>query len=234
MTTLLHLDASVRSGERSLSRRLSREFVEAFAWEVPDTRVLRRDLGAMPPPYVDEAWIAAAFTAADARTAQMNDALAISDELVGEVEAADVIVVGTPMYNYGMPAPLKAWLDQVVRIGRTFSFDLARGDFPVEPILSGKALVLLTSAGEFGFEPGGARSGMNHLNPHFAANQGFLGVSSTHHLGVEYQEFGDARHQRSLDVALSSITKVAAEVAARVRPRRSEAPRLMAPMYGEA
>ncbi|CAA9526315.1 MAG: FMN-dependent NADH-azoreductase [uncultured Sphingomonas sp.] len=234
MTTLLHIDASVRSGERSLSRRLSREFVEALTWEVPNLRVLQRDLGALPPPYVDEEWIAAAFTAADSRTAGMNDALAVSEELIGELEASDVIVVGTPMYNYGMPAPLKAWLDQVVRVGRTFCFDLARGDFAIQPILSGKALVLLTSAGEFGFEPGGVRGAMNHLNPHFATVQGYLGVSSIHHLGVEYQEFGDARHRRSLDVALSSIPKVAAEVASRVRPSRVDAPGAMTFMYGEA
>lgn len=79
-------------------------------------------------------------------------ALALSDELVDELERAEVLVLGTPMYNYGMPTALKGWVDHVIRINRTFSFDLARGDFPLRPILSGKTLVLLTSSGEFGFD----------------------------------------------------------------------------------
>lgn len=212
MSTILHLDASVR-GERSLSRRLSRGFVEAWLAQAPDTRVLRRDLAAVPPPYVDQAWIAAAFTLADARTAEMNDLLAASDELIGELEAADVIVLGTPMYNYGMPARLKAWVDQVVRVGRTFSFDLARGDFPLEPILSGKALVLLTSTGEFGFETGGVRDGMDHLSTHVATVQGYLGARDMYHVGIEYQEFDDERHQGSVAAAATDIPELARRVA---------------------
>ncbi len=216
LPTLLHIDASV-GGESSLSRRLSRDFVEAWVGQAPDTRVLRRDLAAVPPPYVDQTWIAAVSTAADARTPEMNDVLAASDELIGELEAADVIVLGTPMYNWGMPARLKAWVDQIVRIGRTFSFDLARGDFPLEPLLSGKALVLLTSAGEFGFEPGGVREGMNHLAPHVATLQPYLGICDTYHVGIEYEEFGDDRHRASMAAAAARIPELAATVAGRLR-----------------
>ncbi len=143
----------------------------------------------------------------------MREMLAASDHLIGELEAADVIVLGTPMFNYGLPARLKAWVDQVIRVGRTFSFDLARGDYPLEPILSGKMLVLLTSTGEFGFEPGGVRAHMNHLDTHIGAVRAYLGVSEWFHIGVEYQEFGDARHAASLDAAVAAVPRLAAQLA---------------------
>lgn len=202
--TLLRIDASVR-GERSLSRRLADVFMAEWARRRPADRIIGRDIGRSPPPFIDEAWIAAAFADPDARTPAQNAALAVSDELIAELEAADVLVVATPMYNYGLPAGLKAWVDQVVRIGRTFSFDLERGDLPLEPILAGKTMVLLTASGEFGFAAGGARAGMNHLDTHLRTLARYFGVDAIHHVGVEYQEFGDARHAASVERAHAAV-----------------------------
>ncbi|WP_421877930.1 FMN-dependent NADH-azoreductase [Pacificispira sp.] len=204
MTTLLHIDASPRA-ERSLTRTLSASFIDSWQRIHPDDQVIRRDIGLQPPPALTEAWIAAAFTAPEARTPAQHDILGLSDTLISELERADVVVIGTPMHNYGMPTALKAWVDHVIRIGRTFSFDLERGDFPLRPILSGKHLALLTSAGEFGFEPGGARESMNHLDTHIRAIQHYLGIAQTHHVAIEYQEFGDQRHKQSVDDALAAI-----------------------------
>ena len=215
MTTLLHLDASVR-GQRSLSRRLSQAFVAAWAAAYPNGTIHRRDLAEGAPPFVDEAWIAASFTKPHARTPEMHLQLAWSDTAIGEVEAADVIVIGTPMFNYGMPARLKAWIDQVVRVDRTFSFDLARGDWPLEPVLSGKALVLLTSTGEFGFAPGGVRADMNHLDTHLRIAGRYLGVAHCFHLGIEFQEFGDSRHAASVSAALAALPELVEAVATRL------------------
>ncbi len=212
MGTLLHIDVSVR-GAHSLSRDLSRRFVDGWVKAYPDTYVLRRDLALTPPPFVDQGFLAAAFTAAEERTAGMRAALAVSDVLISEVEASDVLVLGTPMYNYGMPAPLKAWVDQVIRIGRTFSFDLVRGDFPLAPILSGKALVLLTASGEFGFAPGGVREEANHLDTHFAVIRHLLGADMLFHAGVEYQEFKDDRHAASIAAAQAAIPSLVQQVA---------------------
>jgi FMN-dependent NADH-azoreductase len=204
MTTLLHLDASPR-GERSLSRRLSRQFVKAWLARRPGDRVIARDVGRQPPPFIDEAWIAAAFTAPAQRTPDQRAALAASDELIDELAAADVIVLGVPMHNYGMPAALKAWLDNVMRIDRTFTFDLARGDFPIEPILAGKTLVVLSSRGEFGFAPGGVRAHKNQLDPHLASVAPYLGVAASHSIAIEYQEFRDARHEASIARAHAAV-----------------------------
>lgn len=214
MTTILHLDASARS-ERSLSRRLSRRFVEAWSGYRPEDRIIRRDLAVSPPPHVTEAWIAAAFTAPEQRDAAMRQALAWSDAAIDELEAADLIVLGTPMYNYGMPSALKAWFDQVIRIGRTFSFDLARGDYPIEPMLAGKRLVVLSGRGEFGFQPGGIREQLNQLDPHIATCARYVGVAADaiDTITIEYQEFGGERHASSIAEAEARLDALVAELA---------------------
>jgi len=204
MTTLLHIDASARV-TRSLSRKLSRDFIDTWKRRQPDDTIIRRDIGLNPPPATTEAWIAAVFADPAARTAQQRETIALSDTLIDELDRADIIVLGTPMYNYGMPTSLKGWVDQVVRIGKTFTFDLARGDFPLEPIMSGKKMVLLTSAGEFGFAPGGVRAEMNNLIPHIRTIQHYLGVSECHHVAIEYQEFADARHEESIASAHAAL-----------------------------
>ena len=215
MATLLHIDASARAA-RSLTRRLSRLFVDEWVRLRPDDGVRRRDLGLEPPPHVTEAWIAAAFTPPAERTPARRAALAPSDAYVAEVKAADLLVLVAPMYNYGMPSALKAWVDQVARVGETFSFDLARGDFPIAPTLSGKRLVVLSARGEFGFRPGGARERSNHFDPHLAACAHYFGVAprDVHLVDVEYQEFGDGRFARSLTEAEARAVALARELAA--------------------
>ena len=209
--TLLRVDASARS-TRSVTRELGDRFVEEWRSCRPGDRVIVRDVGTAPPPAVSEEWIAAAF--AEERTDQQRQALALSDELIDEVEQADLIVLATPMYNYGMPAALKAWFDQVIRIGRTFSFDLARGDHPLEPTLSGKELVVLSSVGEFGFGPGGVNESAGHLIPHIKTASKYLGVADrVRSIEVEYQEFKDERHAASRAAATREISKLVLELA---------------------
>lgn len=200
MTTLLRIDASAQQQDRSLTRMLTTLFTTELLQTNPDTKVITRDIGQDPIPAIDHRFIHAAFTPPEAREDWMTDRLALSDALIEEVMAADIIVLGAPMYNYGMPAALKGWIDHIARIGRTFSFDLARGDYPIEPILKGKQLVVLSSRGEFGFEPGGPRSHLNTLDPAIAACAHYFGVDTAHiqTVAIEYQEFKDARHDRSV------------------------------------
>lgn len=204
MTTLLHIDASARS-DRSLSRKLSQAFVEAWVDRDDKTQVIVRDVGHNPPPFVTEAWIAAVFTPEEHMTSEKREEIRLSDELIDEIDRADVIIMGTPMYNYGMPAALKSWFDKVIRIGKTFTFDLDRGDYPLEPIMNGKKLVILSSRGEFGFGPGGVREAMNHLDTHIQTCAHYLGVNETHVISIDYQEFGDARHEASIADAFDAI-----------------------------
>jgi len=212
MTTLLQINASARNG-RSVSRKLSDAFVSAWMQLEPTAQIIARDVGAHPPPFITEEWIAAAFTPEQNATQAQRDALRLSDELIDEVDRANVIVIGTPMYNYGMPATLKAWFDAVIRIGKTFTFDLARGDFPLEPVMRGKKLVILSSHGEFGFGPGGVRERMNHLETHIRTCAHYLGVDESHAISISYQEFDDARHQASVADAFAAVPVLVRELA---------------------
>ena len=214
MATILHIDASAR-GERSVSRMLSGHFLEAWRTARSDDRVIYRDIGREPPPHVTESWISAVFTPPDQLTAEQRQLVALSDRDIADLEAAHLVVLGTPMYNYGMPSALKAWIDQVVRINKTFTFDLARGDFPLAPVMTGKTLVMLMAKGEFGFDPGGIRQHMNHLEPHIRTVAHYLGVTEHHHIAIEYQEFGGERHDASITTARSRAGELARTLAAR-------------------
>lgn len=221
MTTLLQIDASSRI-TRSISRSMTNKFTEQWLNIRSGDKVIKRDVGKNPPPAIGEAWIDAAFTAVEKRTRQQETALKISDELLAELEVADLIVMGAPMYNYGMPSALKAWIDQIIRINRTFSFDLARGDRPIEPLLTGKILVILCSSGEGGFEPGGVRATMNHLDPHIVTVSSLFGVSKHYVVRVEYQEFNDERHQKSLALANRAISKLVQQLTQQIEDRADE------------
>lgn len=212
--TILRVDASARR-ERSLSRALADRFVSEWRARWPHDAWLHHDVGSAPPPAVSEAWIGAAFTPKTERSSEQGRLLALSDTLIADLRKADLLLIAAPMYNYGMPAALKAWVDQVVRVDETFTFDLGRGDWPLEPILEGKSLVILTSSGEFGFAPGGLRAGMDHLTPHLRTLSKYLGVSETYRVAIEYQEFGDERHHRSVAAAQADAVRLVEELSER-------------------
>lgn len=216
MTVLLRVDASAHI-DRSITRQMTDRLIDGWRASEPDVQIVPRDVGLRPPSIVSEASIRAAFTPPEQRTPSMKDTLAESKILIDEVRRADVLVLGAPLYNYGLPASLKAWIDQIVRVNETFSFDLRRGDFPIRSTLSGKSLVVLFSRGEFGFEPGGVRDGWDHLNPHLRTiATRLLGIDAKdiHEIASEYQEFNDERHQRSRERALADANELGSRLAA--------------------
>ena len=225
-TNVLHINSSARTSERSLTRALGATFLSAYRELEPGIEVVSRDVGAEPVSPIDENWIAAAFTEPGERTEMMKARLRLSDELIDEVVAADLIVIGAPMYNYGPPASLKGWIDQVARIGRTFSFDLSRGDFPIEPILEGKKLVILSSRGEFGFEPGGLRGSSNALDVALTSCAHYWGVApqDIYKITIEYQEFKDERHRRSVKQAHQQARELGLKLASSAKLQVSPSP----------
>ncbi|AVO36836.1 FMN-dependent NADH-azoreductase [Pukyongiella litopenaei] len=136
--TLLHIDASVRR-DGSATRGLTARIVE----RLDAARVLYRDLGAAPLPLIDDAWVSANFTPADARSEAQRATLALSDDLVAELAAADTIVIGLPVYNFSVPAGLKAWIDLIARAGVTFQYteNGPRG------LLTGKRVIVAMASG---------------------------------------------------------------------------------------
>jgi FMN-dependent NADH-azoreductase len=120
MPTLLSLEVSPR-GDRSVSRALGRRFIDHWKRKNPDGRVISRDLNAARIPYMDNDWIAGVYAPAEVpRTPEMQRALDLSSELIAELQAADLLFICTPMYNFTIPAALKSWIDYVVRPGYTF------------------------------------------------------------------------------------------------------------------
>lgn len=224
---ILHLDSSARSGlsgtdrHGSHTRRLSHRFVDAWTRLHPGDSVTYRDVGQEPPAPVTGAWIAASFTPPDRRSDAMREVLRESDRLSGEVIEADLIVIGAPMYNFGVPAPLKAWIDNVVRVGVTFGFDRGRDGAPYWPMLpGGKRLVILTARGDHGYGPGGRLEAMNLVEAGLTVPFAYIGLIETHSIAIEYDEFADHRLATSIRSAEADVDRLAAALAAERSSRR--------------
>jgi FMN-dependent NADH-azoreductase len=160
--TVLHIDASARIQD-SVSRTLSAKLVDQQNAET----VLRRDLSD-GIPLLTENWVTGTFTPADARSDAQNEALTFSDTLVAEVIAADTIVIGTPIYNFGAPAVLKAWIDQIARAGVTFQYT----ENGPKGLLEGKEVIIAVASG--GTQIG---SDYDFASPYLKFALGFLGIT---------------------------------------------------------
>ncbi len=173
MATLLQIDVSSR-GEYSVSKKLSAAFAEQWKSKHLDGKVVVRDLTKTALPFVDLPWIAGAYSTPDQHTPEQKEALRISDELIAEIQGASEIVIGTPMYNFGVPAALKAWIDHVSRFGKTFNM----GENGYEGLLGGrKATFLIASGGNYA--PGSPAQRLNYESTYLEAIFGFLGITET-------------------------------------------------------
>jgi FMN-dependent NADH-azoreductase len=153
MPTLLAIEVSPRFGY-SISRKLTAVFVEEWKAANPGGSVVVRDLVKTDLPFVDLAWIGGAFTPSEAHSPEMTTAIKVSDDLFAELKAADRIVIGTPMYNFMIPAALKAYIDHIVRVGVTFSADnkvfVTTGNSAGMGLLTGKSAdIILASGGDY-------------------------------------------------------------------------------------
>ena len=139
MPTLLVIESSPR-GDQSVSRGLTAEFVKDWRDAHPNGQVVERDLMEADLPFVTLPWLGAYFTPPEHHTGEMKEILKLSDELVAELLAADHIAIGTPVYNYNVPAVLKAWIDHIVRKGLTLGFE-------GEGLVHGKTCTVLMASG---------------------------------------------------------------------------------------
>ena len=178
MTHILHVNSSPR-GDASQSRTLSAEVVEAMKTAHPDVTVTDRDLGHQTIPFVTEPFIYAMYTPEEARTPEQKELLTLSDELVDELFAADVYVFGVPMYNFGVPAVFKAYIDYVARANRTFN------PATYEGLLKNKKAIVVSAHGGAGYGPGQERESYNQLVPTLRGVLGFLGVTDVEFISVE-------------------------------------------------
>jgi FMN-dependent NADH-azoreductase len=171
MAMLLHIDSSPLYG-RSVSRELTAAFVTQWKASHPDGRVVDRDLNATAMPPITAAWVGAAYTLEKARTPQQKEVLSLSDYLLAELEQADEYVIGVPMHNFGVPSVLKLWIDQIARVGRTFSY--ADGK-PKGLLVGKKATFIIATGGKYDAQT--QMASFNFVEPYLRSVFGFLGVT---------------------------------------------------------
>lgn len=229
MTHLLHLDASARPGlagtdkHGSHSRSLSHRFISQWIGHRERDSVTYRDIGQNPPSFINHDWIASSFTPEEHRETWMKETLAESDRLVDELIAADVLVIGTPFYNFGMPAALKAWIDQIVRPGRTVAIDESKLPDPYVPLLADRPrhAVILTARGGIGFGPGGDMAHMNNLEPNLVTALNFIGITRIHQIAIEGQETGGDVLAASVAEAMGQVDQLVVELQAELNVPRA-------------
>lgn len=209
MAQLLHIDSSPRE-KRSRSRQMTEELVKRWKYIYPDDKVVYRDLGHYPVPHVDEPWIAAAYTPPEERTADLRSAIRTSDLLVDEFLAADLYVIGVPMYNFGIPSTLKAYIDQIVRIGRTFNFAPENHENPYIPLVLGKKMFIVSARGASGYEPNEPNEKTNYQTTYLRTIFGFMGITDIEIINVDNEEAGEQKLTESIEAARTKLARLIA------------------------
>jgi FMN-dependent NADH-azoreductase len=171
MPTLLHIDSSP-GYDRSVSRELTTAFVTQWKASHPNGRVMDRDLNATAIPPITAEWVAAVYTPEKARIPQQKELLSLSDSLLAELEQADEYVIGVPMHNFGVPSVLKLWIDQIARVGRTFSY---AGGTPKGLLIGKRAIFIIATGGIYDAQT--QMASFNFVEPYLRSVFGFLGVA---------------------------------------------------------
>jgi FMN-dependent NADH-azoreductase len=188
---VLEVSASGRRKD-SVSRMLTSELIEALEIREGDLSITRRDLGD-GVPLVDEAWINANFTPEEERSREQRETLGLSDALVAELQAADVIVIGSPIYNFGVPAALKAWVDMIARARLTFRYT---PDGP-EGLLKGKKAYIVIASGGVPVD-----SAVDFATPYLRHALKFVGITDVEVIAAEQL---NSRADESIDAARMRI-----------------------------
>ena len=200
MTTLLQLKTSLFA-DNSQSNQLSDAFVERWLDAQPGGRSVTRDLAAQPVPHLDQATFQAFLTPPEARDAEQSARAARSDELIAELQAADVLLIGLPMYNFGVPSTLKAYFDHVARAGITFRYT----EHGPQGLLSGKKAYVVATRG--GRHAGTAFDTQSTFVRHFL---GFIGITEVEFIYAEGLNLGDDSKAAGLAEAHVALARLAA------------------------
>lgn len=200
MTKALILNSAV-TGEASISNRLTGEFAARLRQRDPSVEIVTRDLGANPIPHLVPETVAG--IRASAATDAERGALALSDELVAELRAADLLVIGAPMYNFGIASTLKSWFDYILRAGITFRYSEAGP----EGLMKGKkAVVIETRGGLYSEGPGVASDSQE---PHLKTLLGFMGITDVIFVRAEKLGFGPDAVSAAIDGAIAELNDFA-------------------------
>lgn len=203
---ILEIQSSVRL-EKSISRTLSSQFIQAWKNIHPDSQHKLRDVGTNPPAHPTELWTIANYTSPETRSSEMVAALAYSEHLIEELLWADYLLLGLPMYNFSVPSNFKAYLDNVVRVGRTFAFDST--SFTFQGLATHKkALVIIPSAAKY--SPDTPLAEMDFCQPYVQAILNFIGISNVTIFTVPNQFMPDEIRQQEVETARTKLMNLAA------------------------
>lgn len=202
MTNVLIID-SAATGEASVTRRLTGE-LEAILRGRGPVRIVRRDVGSNPVPHLTAETVPA-IRGGEAETDVARDALALSDDLIAELRAADLVVIGAPMYNFGIASTLKAWFDHVLRAGITFRYSEAGP----EGLLKGKKTIVIESRA--GLYSSGPSAPMDSQEPHLRTLLSFMGLDDATFVRVEKLAFGPDQAAASIAEAIDALKSLAGE-----------------------
>lgn len=205
--SILHIDSSPL-GDRSVSRKLTAKVLAELQANHPDTKIITRDLGTSPLPHLTGITVGAFFTPAEQRNEALNEALKLSDEVIDELFAADVIVIGAPMWNFGIPSSLKAWIDHIARAGRTFKYG-ASG--PESLLPSGKKVIIVSSRG--GIYSSGPMVVMDHQETYLKAVLGFIGLHDVSIIRAEGVAMGEEAVKTAMHSAESQLLEAIKQAA---------------------
>lgn len=203
---ILQVNSSARSwsnGQGSQSTRLANELVAGLRTADPAATLVVRDLAANPHPLLDEATLGALFTPAAQRTTEQAARVALDDALIAELQAADIVVLGVPMINFGVTSQLKNWLDAVAKARVTFAYT-EKG--PVGLLTGKKVIAVLTRGGIHRDQPSDTQV------PYLRTMLGFLGMKDVEFVYAEGFAMGPEAEARALESARAEIARIAAAV----------------------
>lgn len=199
---LLHIDSSIL-GDHSVSRRISAAAVASLRTEDPGLKIAYRDLGAEPAPHQSGALLAARAVAPDARTPGQARDVAAADAILEEFLAADIVVIGVPMYNFGIPSQLKSWIDHIAVAGKTFRYTEAGA----EGLARGKRVILASSRGGF-YGPDSPAAALQHQESYLRGFFGFIGIDDVEVVGAEGVNISPDHKQAALTAAVAQAGRV--------------------------
>src|ERR1044071_197538 len=206
MKNNLLIESSPR-GNDSYSHQAARSIVSELQTRNPGAKLVVRNLAENPPSHVGLAFITGMYVEPDQRSTEQNKALAVSDALIDELLAADTIVLAVPMHNFGPPSTLKAWIDHVVRVGRTFSY----GDNGPQGLVKGKHVIVVLASG--GVYSEGQMKAFDFTEPYLRTVFGFLGITDVDVVRVEGVANRAIGPQKALAAARTQSKQVLAQVA---------------------
>lgn len=200
---ILHVDSSI-TGDASVTRQLSAQVVETLSKAAPRARVVRRDLAANPPEHLSPDLLSVVkFQNREGLTPHQQRELELTDALVEEFLAADVVVIGAPMYNFSVPTQLKAWFDRIAQAGKTFRYT---ENGPVG--LAGGKRVIVTSARGGVYSTNPALAGLDFQESYIKAIMGFMGITDVSMVRAEGVSMGPAVRDSAVASALQDIAKL--------------------------